>query len=79
MSMSMSVYLLSCTLDIADISLVLNPKRKMGYFKKHWSAELQEEVLKCAEEEVYLSTCLPFHKLITFSSRSSGYNCVVVT
>ena len=44
---------LSCTLDVADISLVLNPKEKMGYFKKHWSAELQEEVLKCVEEEVY--------------------------
>jgi hypothetical protein len=38
----------------------------MGYFKMHWSAELQEEVLKCVEEEVYLSTCLPFHKLIVF-------------
>jgi len=51
----MSFYLSSCTLDIADISLVLNPKEKMRYFKKHWSAELQEEVLKCVEEEVCIS------------------------
>ena len=25
---------------------------KMGYFKKHWSADLYEDVLKCVEEEV---------------------------
>jgi hypothetical protein len=24
----------------------------MGYFKKHWSADLYEDVLKCVEEEV---------------------------
>ena len=41
-------------LDVSDIFLVLNPKEKMGYFKKHWSTELQEEVLKCIENEVYL-------------------------
>ena len=57
MSMSTSVTLI-LNLDIADISLVLNPKEKMGYFKKHWSTELQEEVLKCIEDEVYLSSCL---------------------
>ena len=28
---------------------VLHPKRKMRYFKKNWSGELQEEVLKMAE------------------------------
>jgi hypothetical protein len=32
--------------------LVLNPKEKMRYFKKHWSADLQEEVMKCVEEIV---------------------------
>ena len=58
MSMSMSFSLLSCTLDLSDISLVFNPKEKMGYFKKHWSAELQEEVLKCVEEEVNPSSPL---------------------
>ena len=47
-------------LDVAYISLVLNPKKNMEYFKKHWSTKLQEEVLKCVEEEVYLSFCLPF-------------------
>jgi hypothetical protein len=55
---------LSCTLDIAVISLVLNPKEKMAYLKKHWSAELQEEVLKCVEEEVYPTSCPPFQELI---------------
>lgn len=32
--------------------LVLNPKEKMSYFKKHWSMELQGEVIKCVEEVV---------------------------
>jgi len=25
----------------------------MGYFKKHWPAELQEKVQTCVEEEVH--------------------------
>jgi hypothetical protein len=29
--------------------LVLNPKGKMLYFKKHWPEELHENVLKCVE------------------------------
>jgi len=32
--------------------LVLNPKEKMAHFKKHWSEDLQQEVLDCAEEIV---------------------------
>jgi hypothetical protein len=31
---------------------VLNPKEKMVHFKKHWSEDLQQEVLDCAEEVV---------------------------
>jgi len=31
---------------------VLNPKEKMAHFKKHWSKDLQEEVLDCAKEIV---------------------------
>jgi hypothetical protein len=50
----------------------------MGYFKKHWSTKLQEEVLKCVEEEVYLSSHLPFWELSTFSSKNGGYDCIVV-
>ena len=34
------------------IILVLDPDMKMTYFKKHWSAELQSQVLKSAEEIV---------------------------
>ena len=57
--------LLSCTLDVSNLSLVLNLKEKMKYFKKHRLAELQEEVLKCVEEEVYLISLLSI----------SGANC----
>jgi hypothetical protein len=32
--------------------LVLDPDMKMAYFKKHWSVELQNKVLKSAEEIV---------------------------
>lgn len=32
--------------------LVLNPKEKVGYFKRHWSVDLQEAVMKCVEEVV---------------------------
>jgi hypothetical protein len=38
--------------------LVLNPKEKLGYFKKHWSRELQEDVVKCVEEVVWASSPL---------------------
>jgi hypothetical protein len=39
--------------------LVLNPKEKLGYFKKHWSLDLQEDVVKCIEEVVWVSLPLP--------------------
>jgi hypothetical protein len=39
--------------------LVLNPKEKLGYFKKHWSSDLQEDVVKCVEEVVWASSFLP--------------------
>jgi hypothetical protein len=32
---------------------VLDPMGKMAYFKKHWSADLCDEVLACAEEVVW--------------------------
>ena len=61
LSMGMCSYLLSCILDVTHtgILLVLNPKEKMGYFKKHWPIDLQEEVRKCIEEKVYPSSLLP--------------------
>jgi hypothetical protein len=59
MAMSM---VLSLTLYNTDMLLVLNPKEKMGYFKKHWSADLQEEVMKCVEEIVRI-----FHSSISGS------------
>ena len=47
MSMSMSIPHL--ILHITDTHVVLNPREKMGYFKKHWSVDLQGEVMTCAE------------------------------
>ena len=38
--------------DISNALLVLNPKEKMSYFKKHWSTELQSDVKNCVEEVV---------------------------
>ncbi|KIL66162.1 hypothetical protein M378DRAFT_10179 [Amanita muscaria Koide BX008] len=32
------------------MAMILNPKEKMSYFKKHWSTELQGDVMKCIEE-----------------------------
>jgi len=32
------------------MAMILDPKEKMTYFKKHWSIDLQEEVVKCVEE-----------------------------
>jgi hypothetical protein len=32
--------------------IVLNPSEKMAYFKKHWPADIQEDVMGCAEEVV---------------------------
>lgn len=45
----------------------------MGYFKKHWPAELQEEVRTCIEEEVHPSSLLLFQELIAPSSKNGGY------
>ena len=50
----------------------------MGYFKKHWSADLQEDVAKCVEEVVWASPVFPVLLLIEFSLRSDGYCLVVV-
>lgn len=38
--------------DTTNMSIVLNPREKIQYFKKHWSLELQEDIIKCAEEVV---------------------------
>jgi hypothetical protein len=43
-----------------DVFPVLNPKEKMGYFKKHWSVALQEGVTKCVEEVVCASSPFDF-------------------
>lgn len=32
--------------------LVLDPKAKLEYFKRQWSSELQDQVVKCVEEVV---------------------------
>jgi hypothetical protein len=37
---------------------VLDSMGKMAYFKKHWSADLCDEVLACAEEVVRKITSL---------------------
>ena len=44
--------------------LVLNLKEKMGYFKKHWSADLQEDIAKCVEEVVWARFIFPVLLLI---------------
>ena len=31
----------------------------MGYFKKHWPADLHDDVLKCVEEEVCYNAQVP--------------------
>jgi hypothetical protein len=58
--MSMSMRPSSYIQNIIDVFLVLNPKEKMGYFKKHWSVNLQEDVIKCVEEVVCASFSLEF-------------------
>jgi hypothetical protein len=50
--MAMSrIVLLASKQDVNTI-IVLNPKEKMRYFKKHWSPELQDDVIECVEEVV---------------------------
>lgn len=41
-----------------SVLLVLDPSVKMSYFQKHWSKELQDEVIKSAEGVVRFSCCL---------------------
>jgi hypothetical protein len=36
----------------------------MGYFKKHWSADLQDDVVNCVEEVVWASLIFPVLLLI---------------
>jgi hypothetical protein len=36
--------------------LVLHPEQKMAHFKKHWDAELQQEVLMLAQNIYIIST-----------------------
>jgi hypothetical protein len=46
----------------------------MGYFKKQWPANLQEEVQKYVEGEVRSCYLLLFPELIACSLKSNGYN-----
>jgi hypothetical protein len=61
MSMSM-IITFALTQKIIDVFLVLNPKEKMSYFKKHWSVNLQEAVVKCVEEVVCENSPLHFSR-----------------
>ena len=55
MAMSRTVYSSHKRPNVNTI-VVLDPKEKMRYFKKHWSSELQEDVVNCVEEVVcYIS------------------------
>jgi hypothetical protein len=47
-----------------ESAVVLNPGEKMRHFKKHWSEDLQDEVLQCAEEVVSLVS-LPTGSVLT--------------
>jgi hypothetical protein len=47
----------------------------MGYFRKHWSIELQGDVVKCTEEVVWSK--FPFFDSranTSFSLKSGGYH-----
>jgi len=72
------VWILAYTLNITDTYLVLNPKEKMRYFKKHRPVDLQEDVTKCAEEVVGSSSPLLVLELIHLSLKSSGHCWVAV-
>jgi hypothetical protein len=55
MSMGTVPHSLTLTTNITKrypLFVVLNPKEKMGYFKRHWPANLQEDVTKCVEDVV---------------------------
>jgi len=60
--------------------LVLNPKEKLSYFKKHWLLELQE-VMTCAEEvvgQICLSFCHFHCWFILLSLRSDICSWITV-
>jgi len=51
---------------------VLDPKKKIDYFKKHWSKELQKEVKESAEEIVSYSLFIKRSQRVThISSRNA--------
>jgi hypothetical protein len=52
---------------------VLNPKEKMAYFKKHWSTELQDDVIECVEEVVRHACLFTFCGLICVSQFKERY------
>jgi hypothetical protein len=45
----------------------------MGYFKKHWSPDLQEDIVTCAEEVVRAIFSLSIRELIHSSLKNGGY------
>jgi hypothetical protein len=45
-----------CKYKLTKFIPVLHPKRKMRYFKKNWSEELQKEVVRMAETVVCYSS-----------------------
>jgi hypothetical protein len=54
-----------------DAFPVLDPSKKMMYFRRHWSADLQEDVVSCAEDVVQAH--LYFH-----SSEPGANTCCAV-
>ena len=50
--MAMHMYNSVILVNIFSQYIVLYPKRKMKYFKKNWSAQLQKEVATIAEKIV---------------------------
>jgi hypothetical protein len=77
--MAMGLARKSLSSDIANNHdlLVLDPREKLGYFKKHWSAQLQLDVKKCVEEVVrLLQISLMLCPLIVLSLRIVGWLCM---
>jgi hypothetical protein len=73
------VRILAATQNTTDVFVVLNPKEKLGYFKKHWSPELQEDVATCTEEVVSTGVCFSFTLWADCcSSKNDGYYLVMV-
>jgi hypothetical protein len=72
MAMSRTVYSSHKKPNVNTI-LVLDPKEKMRYFKKHWSSELQEDVVNCVEEIVRYVFLVPFQCLTYISQFKERY------